>query len=429
MLRTILLLSFLLLASCSKKQSSATASSAEQCLASFPKNETLISSQAPSMSDHHMGAYTKLSDGKILCSGSISSHPEFISDNRYLNSELYDPTTNSFSSVGQMQILRRTSFTQTLLNDGKVLIVGGNQLFQWTTNQGYKYYQQLNSGEIFDPSAAQYTLTGSLNSARVHHRAVLLNDGSVLITGGMFDTDPFSSIQEKYISYDTAEIYNPTTSQFTLLANKMTTKRSNHIMIKLNNGKVLLAGGFRYHEEKFLVRADGVNVSYTFEAIKTAEIFDTNTNTFSSVGNMKYPRADAKALLLSSGKVLIVGGGAHDASNPNDLILPGETLAQSAEIFDPTTNTFSQVEDMKIPRAGFDLSLLPDGKALVSGGGNCAGALPYLEIFDPSTNKFTLIGRMAKGRTEVHAMPLDNGKTILIGGCNSAGCMKTAEFY
>ena len=88
--------------------------------------------------------------------------------------ELYDPATNSFtvtSSVPQ----KRWSATATALQDGRVLIAGG-----------LTYWDDFYTGrsEIYDPATGQFTFTGSLVTARWGHAATLLSDGQVLLTGG-----------------------------------------------------------------------------------------------------------------------------------------------------------------------------------------------------------------------------------------------------
>ena len=65
----------------------------------------------------------------------------------------------------------------TLLNDGTVLIAGGSNVTTGTT---------LNSAEIYDPVAGTFTLlSNTLNTARAGQTATLLNNGQVLLVGGI----------------------------------------------------------------------------------------------------------------------------------------------------------------------------------------------------------------------------------------------------
>ena len=55
-----------------------------------------------------------------------------------------------------------------------VLIVGGVDA----------NYNLLSGAEIYNPAASSFNPTGSLNAGRENHTATLLNNGMVLITGG-----------------------------------------------------------------------------------------------------------------------------------------------------------------------------------------------------------------------------------------------------
>ena len=62
----------------------------------------------------------------------------------------------------------------TLLNNGKVLILGGRQA-----------HNSLSSAELYDPVSGAWTATGSLATGRRIHTATLLPNGKVLVVGGV----------------------------------------------------------------------------------------------------------------------------------------------------------------------------------------------------------------------------------------------------
>ena len=93
---------------------------------------------------------------------------------------------DSFVLTGSMNT-PRASHTATLLQNGKVLIAGGDSF----NNSSY-----LNSSELFDPSLGIFSYTGSMNTARAAHTATLLKNGKVLIVGGF---DVYS--QDHTLSY------------------------------------------------------------------------------------------------------------------------------------------------------------------------------------------------------------------------------------
>jgi hypothetical protein len=83
----------------------------------------------------------------------------------------------------------------------------------------------------------------------------------------------------------------------------------------LNNGKVLVAGGY--------------NGTAAQAPVATAELYDPLLGTFVPTGNMTSPHAGHTATLLNNGKVLIAGG--SDSAGPT----------ATAELYDPTLGTFS----------------------------------------------------------------------------------------
>jgi hypothetical protein len=160
----------------------------------------------------------------------------------------------------------------------------------------------------------------------------------------------------------------------------------------LSDGRVLVAGG------------DG----------KSAEIFDPATNTFSSagVGSMSVPRQGAVAAPLPDGRVLVAGG-----------FLDNGATVSSAEVFNPATRKFSSagIGSMSVSRYEAVAAPLPDGRVLVAGGILDNGALYqcYLssaEVFDPTTNSFSSagIGSMSRPRADAAAAPLPDG--VLVAG-------------
>src|SRR4029077_20201186 len=72
------------------------------------------------------------------------------------------------------------------------------------------------SAEIYDPEIGTFSLTGSLNTGRYKSAATRLANGEVVVVGGSNESTPLSS----------AELYDPSTSSFTNVANSLRTARS-----------------------------------------------------------------------------------------------------------------------------------------------------------------------------------------------------------
>ena len=161
----------------------------------------------------------------------------------------------------------RTGATATVLLDGRVLVAGGNN----TSGN-------LASSEIYDPTTGKFTPAGSLVTARTRNTATLLPDGRVLVVGGSTCGGSCSSLA-------TAELYDPTTGNFTATGS-MGVARVGQTATLLANGRVLVAGG----------------------GFASAELYDPTTGKFTPTGSLGIARGNNTATLLLDGRVLIAGG-------------------------------------------------------------------------------------------------------------------------
>jgi hypothetical protein len=128
--------------------------------------------------------------------------------------------------------------------------------------------------------------------------------------------------------------------------------------------------------------------------------------TFTAGGSMITPRYGHTATLLLNGKVLIAGG--RDA-NASTLV--------SAEIYDPETGSFSSTGEMTVPLNG-TANLLPDGRVLIVGLEYYSRAIALrltAEIYDPVSGTFSPAGSILRNQiTCALATSLKNGK-VLVG--------------
>ena len=97
-------------------------------------------------------------------------------DSVYKSAEIYDSHSGRFSPAGTMGEGRQ-QHTATRLPDGRVLITAG----YWSDGQTWRV---LSAAEMFDPGTGKFSPIGSIGTPREDHNAVLLNDGRVLIVGG-----------------------------------------------------------------------------------------------------------------------------------------------------------------------------------------------------------------------------------------------------
>lgn len=161
---------------------------------------------------------TLLPDGKVLIAGGY--------DGNYLSStEIFDPESETFTSGNDMKT-SRMGHTTTILNNGKILFTGG-------VGVGWSF---LESAEVYDIDSKSFSLTGSMNYARESHTATMLTNGTVLISGG------HKGRRANIEIYSSAEIYNPSTGQFIETGN-MNIIRHKHDAVLLADGTVLITGG------------------------------------------------------------------------------------------------------------------------------------------------------------------------------------------
>jgi hypothetical protein len=100
-------------------------------------------------------------------------------------------------------------------------------------------------------------------------------------------------------------------------------------------------------------------------------------------GQLLTGREYAVAAPLPDGRVLIAGG-----------VGVGGAVLDSAEVFDPRSETFSATGSMTTARADAVAAPLPDGRVLVAGGYDAANELSTAEVYDPSTGTFSATGSM-----------------------------------
>jgi hypothetical protein len=331
---------------------------------------------------------TLLTDGSVLVTG--GTVPEGTDAVPVSSAELYGPKTGAFTATGSMDT-SRTSQTATLLPNGRVLVAGGYG------GCNASICNTLASAELYDPATGTFSPTGSMATPREDQTATLLSDGQVLITGG---GEPGN------ISFASAELYNPATGAFTATGS-MATARAGDTATLLTDGRVLIAGG------------QGPTAG---DVLASAELYDPATGTFSPTGSMATARSDQTATLLSDGRVLIAGGG--DTSG---------ALA-SAELYDPTTGTFSPTGSMTTASEYHTATLLPSGRVLIAGGeGNGTGdvVLASAELYDPTTGTFSPTGSMTAVCTAQTATLLSDGRVLLAGGGDpyAGSTLASAELY
>jgi hypothetical protein len=262
-----------------------------------------------------------LGDGRLLLvgGGQDLSSPRPSDD---FHAEIYDPVTRTTRLTASTIHLRAWG-TATLLDDGRVLVTGGE-------GPGYA----VATAEIFDPAAEEFVETGAMLRPRSGHAAVLLGDGRVLLIGGAGSDAP-----------PDAELFDPATGRFSA-AGRMPLAPGGAFSgaqnaIVLPDGRVMI------------VEASGEGA----ELITTVQFYNPATDEFALGPSVPSPRHDHRIALLDDGRVLIVGGWGRDAPRQ----------AVDAYIYDPAADAIVATDPLNDPRLAPFVATLADGRVLVVG--------------------------------------------------------------
>ncbi len=303
---------------------------------------------------------TLLNDGRVLIAGGVVNFSTYLA-----SAENYDRISNTWSAAGSMQIVR-SDHSATLLPDGRVLVIGGSN--------GGGSPTPLTSVEIYNPAGNNWTAAASLPSARTRHSAVLMPDGSVLVSGG---------------GVSVLSRYDPALNSWSDLPTAAVTGSA----VLLNSGKVLIID------------------------TASAKLFDPANNGLTNASAMPTARADFAVTKLPDGRVLTMSG----------RIALSSTSA--VDIYDPATNTWSAVAPMSVPRLGAPISLLTNGLVLIAGGSNNSGLLNSAEVYDPAANTWANAGNLNFARSDHSATRLANGAVLIYGGNAIINYFSSSELY
>jgi Galactose oxidase, central domain/Kelch motif len=369
----------------------------------------------PPMSDSRSTATADYLDPSIVSGGQAGKI--FVAggqddlDNVLGSTLLYSPVGKPFSK-GPSSVLPcgfaehdSTFFTGGPLK-GDVLLTGGQDDSFFDPFSGiecdptgtFSAFPVLNFWQLYDPVAGTFVNTGGMNEPRSEHTATLIHcngctrDNFVLVTGGFEDNEQIETPAA------TAELFDPSARTFTCVGGAasgggcnptMSVPRWDHAATSLPDGTILITGG--------------TTVPQSQAGSVSADIYDPVANAISPTANMKVPREGHTATLIegcdcpADGMVLIAGGQLDDAGN--------QEPTATAELYDPSTGTFTLTGSMSSPRSAHTATLLVGpfaGWVLITGGYAKNGATPLksAELYNPFTGTFIRTGSMHIGRNE-----------------------------
>ncbi|MBC7388603.1 MAG: hypothetical protein H7329_05290 [Opitutaceae bacterium] len=208
---------------------------------------------------HSYGASVKLLDGRVLVAGGMNA-----------KSEAFDPYKKEWNFVGDMNLLHGMGMSLTLLSDGNVLAIGGDQ--------------NANTLEVFSPITNSWTeLLVHTSLRKIFHSSILLKDGKVLIIGSNYPE------KEAQIS---SEIFDPINRTVTSTGNLLSNSVEDDIVL-LDNGHVLTYG---------------IGDVGNFQNTKCFQEFNPSTGSWTSGIYNNIGAHEYTINKLANGKVIIMGG-------------------------------------------------------------------------------------------------------------------------
>ena len=337
-----------------------------------------------------------------------------------------------------------------LLDDGRVFVTDG---LAKTTYNDPNVDVSIVIPQTYDFETALWALESPTSELQrqlhgewtIDHSSVKLSDGRVLRLETRFDSLSGRVFESETLAFDPADnSWMPLPSP--------PTQRQGPDIVLLDDGRVLVMGGFD-------IGASGSQFGPA-PFVGTTEIFNPATNDWQQAASMEQPLFRQAAVLLSDGRVLVVGGvflsdgkesaraeiydPATDTWTPTEdmatergepkavLLSDGRVLVTGdksldfravtgkAETYDPDTGAWSSIEDMSKTSTGHTLTLLPDGRVLAAGGVHPTnrhfGAYSTTEIFDPTSNSWSPGPELAQPRIDHSAILLPDGRVLLVGG-------------
>jgi N-acetylneuraminic acid mutarotase len=282
-----------------------------------------------------------------------------------------------------------------LLADGRVLVVGGYGESDSTIG--------IANAEVFDPSSNTWTPVPNMAYRRWYPAATTLPDGRILVTAGWQTTS--------HTNAGISEIYDPAGNSWTQLTNANNPFETYPFMDVLPDGRVIHVGGSEYPTD--------------------TDVLDLTTTSWSVVDpNI----VDGGSAIMYTPWKFMKAGSATDSQGVGPS-------SNTTFVLDMTQQSpaWHQTASMAYPRSFLNLTSLPDGTVLATGGetdkngGNIANAVYAAELWSPQTQTWSTMASMHTPR-EYHgtALLLPDGRVLVSGMGADFGNVpdqKSAEFY
>ena len=298
---------------------------------------------------------------------------------------------------GKGRVLEVRGYTDLPRSGGRVVALGRSQPFEVPESAADARPTVRVAIRPVDaymrPGSAQGACV-SLAEPRAAHTATLLEDGRVLLAGGVQ-----SGVDGAASTVSSAEIFDPVTGAVAQVPS-LGTPRAFHTATRLPGGKVLLAGG----------EVESVEGSLP---VRSAQVLDVAQGTSTAV-ELKAARSQHAAAVDSGGRVLFVGG-----------VGAGGAVVAEAEGYDPATGQVFSVST-PVPRVGMAAMPVADGRRIaVVGGSDGTSLRPEVLFFSYEGGSFVPVGegaRLRSPRRDAALVPFGGPERLLyVGGNDSPG--------
>jgi hypothetical protein len=286
-----------------------------------PQTDTLV--KQPLLWDMFCNGMVILPDGRPFVVGGNLQYDPF---HGHLKTSAFDPATETFTDMQNMAHGRWYP-TPTTLGDGRVMVFSGLSE-TGSTNTAVEFYTP-GSGWSIEYQAGW--------TPPLYPRLHLLPNGKVFYSGSGRGSRLFDPAAKTWSAVIATTNYGTTRGYGTSVLLPLTPANS-------YKPRVMIFGGGN-------------------PSTATTEIIDLSAATpaWQYGPNMSQPRIQMNATILPSGKVLLTGGSLNDEDTA--------TASLNADLYDPNTNTFSSAGANRFARLYHSNALLlPDATVLLSGG-------------------------------------------------------------
>ncbi len=334
---------------------------------------------------------TLLRDGRVLViAGSGNDEGNFRSGQ--FTSHVWNPTTGAMIQVPTPEDMFCAG--HVTLPDGRVLIQGGTKEW-WTPTSGFK---GLRSSYIFNPATNSFTRTNDANEGRWYPTLTKLENGNIWMAGGLTD-------QANQHGTHTTEMFNTATSSW-LPVNQVpqtwTYWGEYPHMFLLGDGRLFYTGAHTFGEQ----RPGSGSSLYNWRTAQVADVQGLRDKDLRDhAGSVLLPPAQNQRFMIAGGGFIDRGAAptnSVDLINMNDANptwQPGPSMPGPGRQYVNLTNLF-------------------DRTVLASNGatGNRTGDISAASIFNPATNAWTTVPADPVGRN-YHSMNLllPDGRVMILG--------------